>query len=82
MNLGFWDDHRKLQKHHMVEGWLGDLDIDNKKAGLKKAHNNESKKMSMKHGARYNRDRKEYQAKNLRVATETSGPESHILAEY
>jgi hypothetical protein len=62
MHLGYEDDHRKLQKHHMVKGWLGDPDTAMKDDDLEKALSIRSKKMGMKYAARYDIDRKEYQA--------------------
>jgi len=64
MHLGLEEDHRKVQKHHMVKGWLGDPEVDNKESNLKRALTNKSKKMGMRYAARYDRDRKEYEATN------------------
>jgi hypothetical protein len=66
MHLGFEDDHRKIQKHHMVKGWLGDPDTATKEGDLEKALTAESKKMGMRYASRYDRDRKEHQAKDPR----------------
>lgn len=66
MHLRFEHDHRKQQKHHMVEGWLGDPKVAVKDGDLEKALSNESKKRSAKYTSRYERDRKEYEAQHER----------------
>ncbi len=65
MHLRFESDHRKIQKHHMVLGWLGNPDIAVEDGDLEKALSFESKKMGMRYASRYERDRKEHEAKKL-----------------
>jgi hypothetical protein len=64
MHLRYENDHRKTQKHHMVEGWLGNPEAAVKDGDLEKALSLESKSRGAKFASRYERDRKEYEAKH------------------